>query len=183
MTDTDDLRAKLGIDTDNLGCVMIRTRPILYPDKIIPDSFWYKDPEKPDSYGKEDQPHVTLLYGLLTPAYEQEENVSAVLGDWYAPTYARVTQFITFESEKYDAVVGTLYSPREFVDANQRLSKLPHIDTFLPYTPHVTIGYVLKGIGRHVTRELNEWLTRSHSGMLDVATLEGDDALWLGDPK
>lgn len=164
---------KIEYDPDNLGCVMLGCDP--WPDslrEVIPESVWYREG---DQYGPEDEPHVTLLYGLLTPAYEQPVAITKALAGWNAPSTLYFNGFRVFSTPEWDCVVGELSDgDGVLADAHRRLSKLPHIDTHLPYTPHVTLGYVLPGLGSLILPALSlayrEYFNRW--GVLRWATTE-----------
>ena len=90
--DFEDIYKKEGIEVNKLGCVMLDTEPITKPvmyDLEIPEVFYHA--RNPDhfwikGYVADNNPHVTLLYGLLTPAYEQEENINEVMEGWEMPS-------------------------------------------------------------------------------------------------
>lgn len=156
-----DLLARMGINTDDLGCVMLDVDPLPRLHEAVPDALWYRGPEVP---GPEKDAHITLLYGLLRPAHEWREFVDEVLAGWEMPGAVEVNGFEVFgrDSDLYDCIVGTLsYSSSiPLRSGNSLLRRLPHIETFA-YTPHLTIGYVLKGTGRLIIPELNEIRQRS----------------------
>ena len=62
-----DFYSRMGIDIDKLGCVMLDCEPPTELLDLVPDFFWYHDPERPGDYGPVLDSHVTLLFGLLTP--------------------------------------------------------------------------------------------------------------------
>ena len=158
-----ELYSRIGIDFDQLGCIMldIADAPVFdLMASVIPPAVWYTDPTKPGEFGRESEPHVTLLFGLLTPGPEQPENVEDVLMGWGPPARVIIDGFASFGAigDPYDAIVCLLRDDGHLVDAHQRLSKLPHIDTFPVYKPHVTIGYVLPGCGKWIKAELERFV-------------------------
>lgn len=136
---------ELNIDVGHLGCVMLdlETSPISLPPEWLYTS---QKPELSHVKGVPDQKHTTLLYGLLPGV--STNHVSEVLAGWAVTTpEVAVTRLRTFASpmpdEPYTCIVAELGDPRgELLDAHQRLSMLPHVDTHLEYIPHMTIAYV-----------------------------------------
>ena len=147
----DDLMADLDIVVSELGCVMLPTEPFdLFGEGRehildVEDLYASNDPKKwwvnGDVTAKS---HITLLYGLMKPAYEQKDAVDRVLATWDRPEYLvpeRVTFFPSPDDEKYAAIVVEI-DDLHLVEANQRLSYLPHVNTFAEYKPHMTLCYV-----------------------------------------
>lgn len=154
-----DIYKNLGIDTSKLGCVMLdlEVNPALKrAADALPESGWYRDPERPGEFGREGEPHVTLLHGLLNNANDLQEEVDFVLEDWRAPTYLRGRSCQVFKGEKYDVVYLKIIGTSEIHEAHQRLSKLPHVDLHPNFTPHMTVGYTLPGLGQWYANEL-QW--------------------------
>ena len=151
-----DLYARMGIDVKKLGCVMLNVSAIDL-HRHVPDALWYRDPETPWINGPELEPHITLLFGLMESAHTWREYVDEVMEGWTAPEFIGIRSFERFggPTAPYDAIVGVVnYGHFHLKDAHQRLSRLPHINTF-PYQPHLTVGYVVKGTARYVIRDLN----------------------------
>lgn len=148
----EDIMKKLGIDTKNLGAVMMPIFDVqLFGDNrgnLLDPEDLYTSPDPAKFWIKGDvthKAHVTLLYGLLTPAYEQKGSVDKVLRGWEYPDRLEVSEVTVFpspyEDEKYGCVVAKLDS-EEIREAHSRLSYLPHVDTHPRYDPHVTLAYV-----------------------------------------
>ena len=160
-----DIYEAEGIEVDKLGCVMLDTEPIAMPKMYeleIPevfytskDRFWIK------GYTADKTPHVTLLYGLLTPANEQPENVARVMEGWTMPTVT-IKEFGFFpspmEEEPYYCIVGHIEVTPLLLEAHQRLSFLSHINTYPEFKPHITIAYIVKdeAIRDRMVNDLNK---------------------------
>ena len=149
----DHVLKNIGIKVNELGCVMLPTEPfdlfgegrdaLLHPEDLYvsdnPEKFWVNGDVS-------EKAHITLLYGFLTPAYKQTENVDAVLKDWTRPEYL-IPENITFfpspdkDEPNYAAIVVKVEDPH-LEEAHQRLSYLPHVNTFPVYTAHMTLAYV-----------------------------------------
>lgn len=146
----EDVYKDLNINLDELGAVMLDIRPpdfipfippeILH-NKKVEDRFWI------NGYSLTQNPHVTLLYGLLKPAKEYEPYIEKVLRDWKLDS-VEVEEVGFFDSpykdEPYYCLVGHIKKTPELVEGHHRLELLPHINTFVDYKPHITIAYIEK---------------------------------------
>lgn len=134
-----------GINVSALGCVMLDVES---PDlSCIPDEWCYTSapPDRKWISGRQDEGHVTLLYGLLDNANTIREDIDEVLDGW-APGVIRGDRLTVFPSpfpdEPYSCIVSELVLTPELRDAHARLSLLPHINTHPTYRAHVTLAYV-----------------------------------------
>lgn len=151
ISEFDDLMKDLDIVVSELGCVMLPTEKIdLFGEgrsKHLDPSDLYasNDPKKWWVQGDvSDKAHITLLYGLMKPAYEQKDAVDRVLAGWERPEYLipnHISIFPSQDEEKYAAIVVEVRD-RSLIEAHQRLSYLPHVNTFAQYKAHMTLAYV-----------------------------------------
>lgn len=150
----------LGVDPDNLGCVMLDVDPSAVNRlRSVLDPEWaYHSPTLEYVKGFDGDPHVTLLYGLLLNPKENRDLIDGVLDGWSPPavlTFNYITDFGGSDgNDTYGCLVmksasvgswtegGGGWVKEELGEANARLSKLPHVRPFVDYDPHVTIGYV-----------------------------------------
>lgn len=145
-TDYPQMYIDLGIDIKDLGCIMLDTEPIIINDIVPTGDLYYADPEEqPFVQGNvsENVPHVTLLYGLLSDGKAMFKHVDTVLNGWSVEelTIDHVDFFYGTESD-YVTVIALLNVSDELLNAQQRLSLLPHINTFGSYKPHITLAYL-----------------------------------------
>jgi len=148
--------AELDINPSKLGCVML---PVRFDRRLLgrlyayephlegalytspePERFWIRGDVTADA-------HITLLYGLLRPAWEQQDLVYRLLGDWRRPAMLPVRGYDAFpspyENEPYRCIVARIGDPDGVLaEAHARLSYLPHVDTHPTYLPHATVAYV-----------------------------------------
>lgn len=109
----------------------------------IPEAEIYTDPEDP-SLGREDQPHVTVKFGLHTEDVEEVRPLVEGTG----PITAKLGKVSIFESEKYDVVKIDIDSPQLHA-LNKKIAEGTKVtDTHPTYKPHATIAYVKKGEGQ-----------------------------------
>ena len=97
-----------------------------------------------------DNPHVTLLYGLLSEGKNYEPHIESVLKDWKLDQI-EIADIGYFESpypdEPYYCLVAHIKITDELMEGHERLSFLPHLKTFPGYKAHATICYVDKAQG------------------------------------
>jgi len=95
-------------------------------------------------FGREDEIHVTILYGLHTESPQQTRELLTRTKP-FEITLGKIGVFTNkdnFDVVKVDAKSDTL------VELNQRLIKnVTFTNKYLIYQPHVTIAYVNKGKG------------------------------------
>lgn len=147
------LLLELGYDINKLGCVMLPVEPFdIFGEgrdaKLSQEDLYASNhPDKGWIAGDvSDKAHITLLYGLIEKAYDQQEAVDKVLETWDRPEYLipeRISIFPSNDDEEpgYAAIVVEVDDPH-LIEANQRLSYLPHINTFPEYRAHMTLAYV-----------------------------------------
>lgn len=142
--DYPEVYAQLGIDTGKLGCIMVDTEPLVNSD-IIPDEAYYYSEEQKWVQGNvsEEVPHVTVLYGLLRTGTEMERHVSAVLEGWVLPDITiKEVSFFYGHGGEYITIIALVDVSDGLKEGHQRLSLLPHVNTFGEYKPHITLAYV-----------------------------------------
>jgi 2'-5' RNA ligase len=91
--------------------------------------------------GKEDEPHVTLLYGLhsnVTPQIIQQILDRIKFGD------ISLTNISIFPNSDYD-VLKFDAAGEGLKEANEILMKLPNSNDYPSYHPHMTVAYLNKG--------------------------------------
>jgi len=145
-----------GVDPSNLGCVMLQVE---FSDGLLERGYSLGAISSEDLYTSSDSrrfwikgdvtagAHVTLLYGLLTKAYEQEDTIHKLLADWACPRQLPVTGYDAFPSpypdEDYACIVARVYTEAPaLAEARGLLSFLPHVDTFTSFKSHATVAYV-----------------------------------------
>lgn len=143
--DYPDLYDDMDIDTDDLGCIMLDLEPMKvmehmegHEDDLFENPKWDQG-----SVPAETVPHVTLLYGLLENGNVWKEKVDTLLKDWSVKS-VKIDHVGFFDTPDSYAVVAHLEKTPELVDGHERLTLLPHINTFSEYLPHMTLAYVKK---------------------------------------
>lgn len=117
--------------------------------KSIPNSHIYK-PETTGmvkGFGRELEPHVTALFGLVGEGDSAEAVAKAVKtfeGDAVSLTLGNLSLFTT--NPDYDVLKVDVKSPHLHA-LNEAISKLPNENDHPDYHPHLTIAYLKKGMG------------------------------------
>ncbi len=95
--------------------------------------------------GREENPHVTVRYGLHA---DGPETVAAVLKNAgpIKMTLGGLSAFRGSDADKpYDVIFAEVNSP-DLYRLNEALKALPHTDTWATYKPHATVAYVTAGL-------------------------------------
>jgi predicted double-glycine peptidase len=94
--------------------------------------------------GREEDPHITVLYGLHTRFPEEIRDCIQGFGPIRA-TFGRLSLFTQEEAEvlKIEVISSDLHR------LHQCLALLEHTDSYSEYSPHLTIAYLVHGRGEH----------------------------------
>jgi 2'-5' RNA ligase len=147
----------LGYNLSKLGCLMLDTEPIkteyweLMQDGITAmfPGYYAKNKERfwIDGYVADKTPHLTLFYGFLQEAGCFKLHIEKLLGDSKVET-VKIEDVSFFESpyqdEPYYCIVAKVEKTPELLDAHNKMTLLPNIQTFPDYKPHITIAYIIK---------------------------------------
>lgn len=128
------------------GCVMVDI-PINGWDSITSlvdeDDLYLGDGDS--TYGVQDRPHVTLLYGLHKEVtLDDVKKCFNGIGE----IVLNVKGISLFENDKFDVVKFDVEKDKTLETIYNRLSKLPNSNEYSDYKPHITIAYVKSGLGR-----------------------------------
>ncbi len=104
------------------------------------------------SYGLEDEPHCTLLYGLHDNVTLKD--VQSIL-DKYTFSICKVHTASLFKNEQYD-VLKLQVSGDNLHNVNSELKKFPHTTSYPVYNPHLTIGYLKPNRGNLYVNRLRQ---------------------------
>jgi 2'-5' RNA ligase len=128
------------------GCVMVEV-PVSNWDEITssinPEDVYTGDD---DTHGIQENPHVTILYGLHDGV--TEEQVKSVFEGFNDTINIEVNGVGIFENKDYDVVKFNVNPDGALQELHDRLSEFPNSNDFPDYKPHITIAYVKKGTGK-----------------------------------
>lgn len=153
-----ELRKKLlkeGEDKFDYGCIMIELNvdPEWWKeiqDDISEDDL--KEPTEDRTYGKVDDPHVTVLFGLHDDVDDSE--IESRIKNMSLPNVTLKEINFFDNSDEFDVVKFDVES-EDLHKMNEMFSELPHTNEY-PYKPHATIAYVKKGTGEKYKRTLSD---------------------------
>lgn len=137
-----------GVNPDDLGCIMLDVEPLDILKHVpadLHDDLVQATTRHDHAMGAvaETEAHVTLLYGLLENGNVWKEKVDTVLTGWSKES-VEIKEVGYFETPDSFAVIAHVQLDEELVDGHERLTLLPHIQTFSEYKPHITLAYLNK---------------------------------------
>lgn len=116
---------------------------------IEDDEIYNKD----DKFGREDAPHVTVLYGILPDV--SDEDVEAVI-DTFESFEVELNEVGMFENDGEFDVVKFNVSNKTLTKYNKLLKELPYENDYPTYEAHATIAYVDKGKGKDIIERFKD---------------------------
>lgn len=164
----------LGVDIKRLGFVGLTFDPLPVREKFsrqtngvlvieedyvyAPEGDWRTWVHGPVA---EQSAHVTVKYGLLSPAWSMKGAINSLIG-WPREVQVEVVGIEVFDSPfpdlPYGCVVAILGGDA-LLEMNAALGVLPHVDSFVEYKPHLTLAYMRPDVAHHVAApEAYEWL-------------------------
>jgi 2'-5' RNA ligase len=126
---------------NDYGCVMVFLKIDKKDWDGILDQIDEEDlyqPEDDPSYGKEDKPHVTILYGLHDTIEDSE--IEPDLKDIKEPSI-KIKGISEFSNPKFDVLKFDVDS-EDLHKLNKRFNEYPTTQTYPDYHPHMTIAYL-----------------------------------------
>ena len=98
------------------------------------------------SYGIQDNPHVTILYGLHKGV--SPDDIKSVIDRFSGELRIKIEGIGIFENEEFDVVKLNVIPDGGLQQLHEMISELPNSDQYPEYKPHITIAYVKKGSGK-----------------------------------
>lgn len=137
------LLEKLG-DSYDYGCAMLKVSdPPKFLYEIDPNDLYEESGDQ--TYGFEDEPHITLLYGFHNGI--DSDHIKKVLDEFTFPQSVVFDKPSLFEKEKYDVLKLDIKEP--FLNkVHEALKVYDHKESAYDYDPHVTIAYLKSGLGK-----------------------------------
>jgi len=139
------------------GCVMMDANIKNWEDfhlaGIDKDDVYYKPYDQ--SYGLEENPHVTILYGI----HEEEvdpQRMADMIEFYMKPVTVTIEEIGVFEGEEYDVVKYNVPITGQLQKYRDVFIQVPNTQNFPEYQPHMTIAYVKSGEGKKYATKLRE---------------------------
>jgi len=144
------------------GCVML----YLEVDKdwwsklqsTIEDKYLYLGTEEDPGYGREVNPHVTVLYGIHSDV--PDADVEALISKLTAPEITLDTIGMFDNADKGFDVVKFNIESEDLTEMNKEFKTLPFTSDYPDYHAHATIAYVKSGKGDRFCKVLSEGLAQ-----------------------
>lgn len=144
-------------DEPRYGCVMmdadIKNWEDFHTSGIDEEDVYLKPYD--DSYGLEDNPHVTIVYGI----HEDEadpQRMADLIEHYMKPVTVVIREVDVFEGKEYDVVKYNVPLTGQLQGYRDIFMQIPNTQNFPDYHPHMTIAYVKPGKGKKYKRELTE---------------------------
>jgi len=131
------------------GCVMLDLDIPNWKEiqsEIHPDDLYHHPTD--DSYGLEDNPHLTILYGTRDNEIEQNDIIEKINEFKSMNLSFDVVGLDIFSGNDYDVVKFNVEKNRTLQEMFDQLSKFPNSNKFQNYSPHITLAYVKSGMGK-----------------------------------
>ena len=133
------------VDSYEYGCAMLYFN---FPEigklhNAIKKKDLYEE-ENDRSYGIEDEPHTTLLFGFHDDA--NVKDISDIINNF---TFSKciIKNASLFENPQYDVLKFDVEG-KNLHECNAALKEFPHTNNFPNYHPHMTIAYIKSGLGK-----------------------------------
>lgn len=129
------------------GCVMINFK--FDESKKIQSTINEEDifEIEDEQYGLENNPHLTLLYGLHKEV--TTEDVKKVLENFDLKNLEiKINGIGSFENDNFDVLKFDVENTSLLQEIHDALSELPNSDKYPDYSPHITIAYLKKGTSK-----------------------------------
>jgi 2'-5' RNA ligase len=119
-------------------------------DMISEDDLYTEEGD--DGYGRENEPHVTILYGLHGDIEDEDLEVEI---DKIGNPKIEFKAISTFDNEKFDVLKFDVKSA-DLNKLNKVFSKFPNTNKFPDYHPHATVAYLKKGTAEKYIKDAKD---------------------------
>jgi 2'-5' RNA ligase len=134
-------------DSYSYGCAMLYFKnPEMekIQSQIEEDDIYEEEGDR--TFGLEDEPHVTLLYGLHSNDIEDSDVMETIKGIKIGNI--TLENISLFENDKYEVLKFDAQSDCLHEINKELCDNFPYTNDFPDYHPHSTIAYLKKGTGK-----------------------------------
>lgn len=110
------------------------------------------EPKDETGFGKEYEPHATILYGLHTDV--PDDDIIDEINKIKKPII-KLGKVSAFENEKFDVLKIDIESD-DLHKLNKSFKKFPNTNDYPSYHPHTTIAYVKPKMAEKYIKKLND---------------------------
>lgn len=153
----EDTKIKKEEEEPKYGCIMmdadIKNWSEYHTSGIDKDDVYLKPYD--DSYGLEENPHVTILFGV----HEEEvdpQRMADMIEYYMKPVTVTIKEIDIFPGAEYDVVKYNLPLTGKLQGYRDIFLQIPNTQDFPKFEPHMTIAYVNPGAGKKYKTELRE---------------------------
>jgi 2'-5' RNA ligase len=138
----------------NYGCMMLYYDVPEWSDYLdmIDEEDLYQ--EDNGQFGLEDEPHITVLYGLHSDEIDDEELFNHL--QKFNPPKVSMSNISLFNNDNFDVVKFDVEGSELFVMNKTLTDNFPYSTDYPDYHPHSTIAYVKPGMGEKYVQQLSE---------------------------
>jgi len=140
------------------GCVMLYLELSKAKQKeiqaLVSEEDLYLGPKDEPGYGRETEPHVTILYGIHDDV--PDSDVEKLIDELVAPDIMLNKISIFDNADKGFDVVKFDVENKELNKMNKKFKTLPFTSDYPDYHAHVTIAYVKPGEGKKYIHTLDD---------------------------
>ena len=108
-----------------------------------------------DSYGLEETPHVTIVYGIHEDEVDPQR-MADLIEYYMKPITVTVKEIDFFPGKEYDVVKYNIPLTGKIQGLRDIFMQIPNTQTFTDFNPHMTISYVKSGAGKKYKTQLRD---------------------------
>ncbi len=137
-------------DREGYGCLMLYLDIPSWEETVLnrvkKEDLWEVEGEH---YGKETQPHITILYGFHTDECHDFKIVEAIKQEIKKPIKVQLNKVSLFEnSDDFDVLKFDIECPVLTKLNTYMKGHFPYTNSYDGYHAHATIAYIKKGLGK-----------------------------------
>lgn len=139
------------------GCLMLTIKVPNWENilNLIPQQDLYIQQE---GYGKQQNSHVTILYGLHDDQIDQNKLQQQIQESINQPIKIKLKNLSLFQGDNPYDVLKFQVQSQKLHQLNKKFSKYPNTNKYPEYKPHMTVAYIKKGLGKKYIGQVSKEL-------------------------